>query len=145
MADQAVCVGPARSADSYMSINNIVQACLATGAQAVHPGNGFLAENAQFSAELSKHGIAFIGPKTHSISAMTDKLAAKKIAKEAKLNTVPGSSEPVRDAKHAVQVASDLGFPVILKSCVGGGGKGLAVAHDAKECEDAFKKCHTEP
>ncbi len=138
MADEAVHIGPAPSAQSYLQKDKIIQACQDTGAQAVHPGYGFLSENAEFCKSLAAAGIAFIGPMTHAINSMGDKITSKKLADEAGVNTIPGFTEVLRDEDHAVEIANKLGYPVMLKATAGGGGKGMRVARNDDECRDGF-------
>jgi len=140
MADEAVLIGPAPSAESYLVIDRIIQACRDTGAQAVHPGYGFLAENAAFCEALEKAGIAFIGPAPHAITSMGDKITSKRLAAAAGVNTIPGHDDVIRDADHAVAVAEEIGYPVMLKASAGGGGKGMRVARDREECRDGFER-----
>ena len=121
-----------------------MQACLDTGAQAVHPGYGFLSENSAFCEALAKKKIAFIGPKTRAIEAMGDKITSKKLADKAKVNTIPGYADVVKDAKHAVRIAKDVGYPVMLKASAGGGGKGMRVARNDEECADGFERATNE-
>ena len=121
-----------------------MQACLDTGAQAVHPGYGFLSENSSFCEALSKKGIAFIGPKTHAIETMGDKITSKKLAGEAGVNTIPGFTDVLRDGDHAVEIAADVGYPVMLKATAGGGGKGMRVARNDDECRDGFERAANE-
>jgi len=144
MAGEAVRVGTAPSADSYLVMERIIQACKDTGAQAVHPGYGFLSENAAFCEALQKEGIVFIGPNTHAITSMGDKLASKKLAAEAGVNTIPGYAGVIEDADHAVRVAGDIGYPVMLKASAGGGGKGMRVAHNEEACRDGFERASNE-
>ena len=144
MADEAVRIGPAPSAESYLVADNIIQACLDTGAQAVHPGYGFLSENAAFRNALEKKNIAFIGPGAKAIEAMGDKITSKKLADKAKVNTIPGYTDVVKDAGHAVEIAKDIGYPVMLKASAGGGGKGMRVANNDEECRDGFERATNE-
>ena len=144
MADEAVCIGPPPSTQSYLLKEKILQACMDTGAQAVHPGYGFLSENSEFCESLAEAGIAFIGPKTHAIEAMGDKITSKQLAKEAGVNTIPGFADVLRDAEHAVEIANKLGYPVMLKATAGGGGKGMRVAHNDAECRDGFERASNE-
>jgi len=144
MADEAVNIGPSPSAQSYLVKEKIVQACLDTGAQAVHPGYGFLSENSGFCEMLANAGIVFIGPKTHAIEAMGDKITSKKLADEAGVNTIPGFSDVLRDADHAVEIANKVGYPVMLKATAGGGGKGMRVARNDVECRDGFERASNE-
>jgi propionyl-CoA carboxylase alpha chain len=140
MADEAVHIGPAPSVESYLQGDKIIKACLDTGAQAVHPGYGFLSENAEFCESLAAAGIAFIGPNTHAIEMMGDKITSKKLAAEAGVNTIPGFADVLRDADHAVEVANEVGYPVMLKATAGGGGKGMRVARNDEECRDGFER-----
>jgi len=144
LADEAVHIGASPSAQSYLLQDRIVQACLDTGAQAVHPGYGFLSENARFCAALKEAGIAFIGPGVGAIEAMGDKITSKKIAAEAGVNTIPGYSGVIRDADHALEVAGDIGYPVMLKASAGGGGKGMRIARNDAECRDGFERAANE-
>ncbi|AKD25352.1 acetyl-CoA carboxylase, biotin carboxylase subunit [Polynucleobacter duraquae] len=144
MADEAVCIGPAPSRESYLVLDRIIQACKDTGAEAVHPGYGFLSENEQFARRCEEEGIIFIGPKHQSIAAMGDKIASKKLALEAKVNTIPGFNEAIEKAENAVRIAQDIGYPVMIKASAGGGGKGLRVAFNDKEAFEGFTACRTE-
>jgi propionyl-CoA carboxylase alpha chain len=144
LADEAVLIGPPPSAQSYLLIDRIVQACKDTGAEAVHPGYGFLSENAAFCATLEKEGIAFIGPKAHAIEAMGDKIASKKLALAAKVNTIPGHNSAIGSPDEAVAIAKGIGYPVMIKASAGGGGKGLRVAANDKECHEGFTSCRNE-
>ncbi len=130
MADEAVRIGAPPSAESYLVADRIIQACIDTGAQAVHPGYGFLSENSSFCEALADKGIAFIGPKTRAIEAMGDKITSKRLADKANVNTIPGYTDVVKDAKQAVTIAQDIGYPVMLKASAGGGGKGMRVARN---------------
>jgi propionyl-CoA carboxylase alpha chain len=144
MADEAVLIGPPPSGQSYLKIDRIVQACRDTGAEAVHPGYGFLSENPAFCAALEKAGIVFIGPKTHAIEAMGDKIASKKLALAAKVSTIPGHNSPIASADEAIEIARNVGYPVMIKASAGGGGKGLRVAYDDAQCRDGFASCKNE-
>ena len=144
MADEAVLIGPPPSAQSYLQIERIVKACKDTGAEAVHPGYGFLSENAAFCAALEKKGIVFIGPKVHAIEAMGDKIASKKLAIEAKVNTIPGHNQAVTSPEEAVEIARRIGYPVMIKASAGGGGKGLRVAYDDTQCREGLAACRSE-
>jgi len=144
LADEAVCIGPPPSRESYLRADRIIEACKATGAQAVHPGYGFLSENEAFARDLEAAGIVFIGPKAPSIAAMGDKIASKRLALDAKVNTIPGYTDVIADAAQAVKVARDVGYPVMIKASAGGGGKGLRVAHDDKEAREGFAACQAE-
>ena len=144
MADEAVCIGPAPSKESYLVIERIIDACKNTGAEAVHPGYGFLSENPEFSRRLEENGIVFIGPKHHSVAAMGDKIESKRLAMQAGVNTIPGYNEAIAGATHAVEIARDIGYPVMIKASAGGGGKGLRVAHDDAEAAEGFESCRNE-
>jgi propionyl-CoA carboxylase alpha chain len=144
MADEAVHIGPSPSAQSYLLIERIVEACRETGAEAVHPGYGFLSEREAFPEALSKIGVAFIGPNSRAIAAMGDKIESKKLAKAAKVSTVPGYIGEIRDAAHATQIANDIGYPVMIKASAGGGGKGLRIVHSDKEIAQAIQSSQHE-
>ena len=143
-ADEAVEIGPAAIRDSYLSIDKIIAACKETGAQAVHPGYGFLSENPEFARRLEENGIIFIGPKHASIAAMGDKIASKKLAIAASVNTIPGYNEAIADAARAVEIARGIGYPVMIKASAGGGGKGLRVAFDDAQATEGFVSCRNE-
>ncbi|HEY2827103.1 MAG TPA: acetyl/propionyl/methylcrotonyl-CoA carboxylase subunit alpha, partial [Pirellulales bacterium] len=138
LADEAVCIGPPPAANSYLSIDKIVAACKSTGAQAVHPGYGFLSEKAAFAETLSQAGIAFIGPPPQAMKQMGDKIESKKIARQAGVNTIPGNTEVIGDADHAVSIANEVGYPVMLKASAGGGGKGMRLARNDDQCREGF-------
>ncbi|WP_427911911.1 acetyl-CoA carboxylase biotin carboxylase subunit [Ramlibacter sp. MMS24-I3-19] len=144
LADEAVHIGPAPSRDSYLRMDRIIAACKQTGAQAVHPGYGFLSENEEFAKKVEEEGITFIGPKHASIAAMGDKIASKKLATQAKVNTIPGWNEAIESAERAVSIAKDIGYPVMIKASAGGGGKGLRVAYSDKEAFEGFTSCRNE-
>ncbi len=144
MADEAVHIGPAPAAQSYLLIEKIVEACKATGAEAVHPGYGFLSEREAFPVALEKAGIVFIGPNPKAIAAMGDKIESKKAAARAKVSTVPGHLGEIADAKHAVKIAAEVGYPVMIKASAGGGGKGMRIAYNAGECEEGFALARSE-
>ncbi|MBZ4193139.1 MAG: acetyl/propionyl/methylcrotonyl-CoA carboxylase subunit alpha [Candidatus Contendobacter sp.] len=144
MADEAVLIGPPPTAQSYLVMERIIQACKDTGAEAVHPGYGFLSERAAFCEALEKEGIAFIGPKVKAINAMGDKITSKKLAKAAGVTTVPGYTEVIKDAKEAVEIATGIGYPVMIKASAGGGGKGMRVAWNDAECLDGFERSSNE-
>ena len=144
MADEAVCIGPPPSKESYLVMDKIIAACKQTGAEAVHPGYGFLSENEEFSRRLEENGIIFIGPKHYSIAAMGDKIASKKLALEAKVNTIPGHNAAIDTPEQAVEIAKGIGYPVMIKASAGGGGKGLRVAYNDKEAHEGFASCKTE-
>jgi len=138
MADEAVAIGPAAAAESYLVIENIIDACRKTGAEAVHPGYGFLSENTRFAKALDEAGIVFIGPGADAIAAMGDKITSKKLAAKAGVSTVPGHPDAVADVETAQRIAGEIGFPVMLKASAGGGGKGMRVVHSADQVADGF-------
>ncbi len=138
MADDAVLIGPPAAAESYLLIDKIVEACRKTGAEAVHPGYGFLSEREAFPRELAKAGIVFIGPNPGAIAAMGDKIESKKAAAKAKVSTVPGHLGVIEDEKHAVKIADEIGYPVMIKASAGGGGKGMRIAHSKSEVAEGF-------
>ena len=144
LADEAVLLGPAPSRESYLVAEKIIAAAKSTGAQAIHPGYGFLSENTEFAKRCEDEGIAFIGPKAHSIAAMGDKIASKKLANEAKVNTIPGYNDAIDTAEQAVEIAKGIGYPVMIKASAGGGGKGLRVAFNDKEAFEGFTSCRNE-
>ncbi len=144
LADEAVHIGAAPSRESYLLADRIIAAAKQTGAQAIHPGYGFLSENEAFAQRCEDEGIAFIGPKAHSIAAMGDKIASKKLANEAKVNTIPGWNDAIESAERAVEIARDIGYPVMIKASAGGGGKGLRVAYNDKEALEGFTACQNE-
>ncbi len=144
MADEAIAIGPAASAESYLVIEKIVQACKDSGAQAVHPGFGFLSENAAFVKALDEAGIVFIGPPTGAIGAMGDKIESKRLAADAKVSTVPGHMDLIEDAEEAVKISTDIGYPVMIKASAGGGGKGMRVAWNDEEARDGFRSARNE-
>ncbi|WP_260483326.1 acetyl-CoA carboxylase biotin carboxylase subunit [Sphingomicrobium flavum] len=139
MADEAVHIGPAPAAESYLIADKIIQACKDTGAEAVHPGYGFLSERASFVEALDKAGIAFIGPPAPAIAAMGDKIESKKLAKEAGVNVVPGYLGEIADTDEAVKIANDIGYPVMMKASAGGGGKGMRLAFSEKDVREGFE------
>jgi propionyl-CoA carboxylase alpha chain len=140
LADEAVCIGPPPSAESYLVIDNILDACQKTGADAVHPGYGFLSENAEFAERLHVAGITFIGPSVQAMTRMGDKITSKQLARDAGVNTIPGYAEVVPNAQMAASIARDVGYPVMLKASAGGGGKGMRVARNDDECRDGFER-----
>ncbi|ASG22746.1 acetyl-CoA carboxylase biotin carboxylase subunit [Nitrospirillum viridazoti] len=144
MADEAAAIGPAPSAQSYLVADRIIQACLETGAEAVHPGYGFLSEKAAFCEALKAAGIAFIGPDVHAIGAMGDKIESKKLAKAAGVSTVPGYLGVIKDDEEAVRIAHDIGYPVMIKASAGGGGKGMRVAWDDAQTREGFRSASNE-
>ncbi len=144
MADEAVRLGPPAASESYLLVDKVIEACKSTGAQAVHPGYGFLSENAGFAKALEKEGIVFIGPNVAAIEVMGDKIASKKFADKAKVSTVPGYLGEIGDAKEAVKIAKEVGFPVMIKASAGGGGKGMRVARSVDEVEEGFGLARSE-
>ncbi len=144
LADEAVHIGAAPSRESYLLADKIIAACKQTGAQAVHPGYGFLSENAGFAKRVEEEGIIFIGPKHYSIAAMGDKIESKKLAGAAGVNCIPGVNDAIETAERAVEIAKGIGYPVMIKASAGGGGKGLRVAHDDKEAFEGFTSCRNE-
>jgi propionyl-CoA carboxylase alpha chain len=144
LADEAVAIGPAASRESYLSMDRIIAACKDTGADAVHPGYGFLSENEVFARRVEEEGIVFIGPKHAAIAAMGDKIASKKLAAKAGVSTIPGHNEAIESAGEAVRIARSIGYPVMIKASAGGGGKGLRIAYDDKEAEEGWASCRNE-
>jgi propionyl-CoA carboxylase alpha chain len=144
LADEAVLLGPAPSRESYLVADKIIAAAKATGAQAIHPGYGFLSENAEFSKRCEDEGIAFIGPRHFSIAAMGDKIESKKLAGAAGVNCIPGVNDAIETAEKAVEIAKGIGYPVMIKASAGGGGKGLRVAFNDKEALEGFTSCRNE-
>ncbi|MBX5218477.1 MULTISPECIES: acetyl/propionyl/methylcrotonyl-CoA carboxylase subunit alpha [unclassified Rhizobium] len=144
MADEAIHIGPAAASESYLVAEKITAACKATGAEAVHPGYGFLSERASFCAELEKQGIVFIGPKPKAIMAMGDKIESKKFANAAGVSTVPGHLGIIENAAHAETIAGGIGYPVMIKASAGGGGKGMRIAWNEAEVRDGFERARSE-
>ncbi len=144
LADESVHIGAAPSRESYLQMDRIIAACKQTGAQAVHPGYGFLSENAVFAKRVEEEGIVFIGPKHQSISAMGDKIESKRLAAKAGVNCIPGVNDAILDADKAVEIARSIGYPVMIKASAGGGGKGLRVAHNDTEAFEGFTSCRNE-
>ena len=144
MADEAVHIGPAAAAQSYLVIEKIIDACKQTGAEAVHPGYGFLSEREAFPVELAKNGIVFIGPNPKAIAAMGDKIESKKAAALAKVSTVPGYVGEISDAKHAIKISGEIGYPVMIKASAGGGGKGMRIAWSESEVAEGFNSSRSE-
>jgi propionyl-CoA carboxylase alpha chain len=143
-ADEAVRIGPAPSTESYLKIDAIVAACRRTGAEAVHPGYGFLSENPAFAAALDTAGIVFIGPPMKAVAAMGDKIESKKLAQKAGVTMVPGHLAEIADADEAVKIARNVGYPVMIKASAGGGGKGMRIAHNDAETRDGFRSARSE-
>jgi propionyl-CoA carboxylase alpha chain len=144
MADEAVQIGTAPSADSYLRGDRIIAACTQTGAEAVYPGYGFLSENAEFARQLAAAGIVFVGPDAQAIEAMGDKITSKHLAEKAGVNVIPGFPQAIADAEHAVRVAREIGYPVMLKASAGGGGKGMRMAYDDDQCREGFTRAANE-
>lgn len=144
LADEAVCIGPPPAKDSYLSIPAIISAAEITGADAIHPGYGFLSENAKFAEVVEAHNIKWIGPKPEHIHTMGDKIAAKKTAGELGLPLVPGSDGAVEDIEEAKKIAADAGYPVIIKAASGGGGRGMKVVHNEQELESQISQARSE-
>ena len=144
LADESVCIGPAPSRESYLLGKVIISAAKETGAQAIHPGYGFLSENEDFARQCEENSIIFIGPKHEAIAAMGDKIASKKLAALAKVNTIPGVNEAIESSEKAVEIAKGIGYPVMIKASAGGGGKGLRVAFNDKEAHEGFTSCRNE-
>jgi propionyl-CoA carboxylase alpha chain len=144
LADESVCIGPAASRESYLLGDVIISAAKKTGAQAIHPGYGFLSENEEFARRCEENSIIFIGPKHEAIAAMGDKIASKKLAALANVNTIPGVNEAIESPDKAVEIAKSIGYPVMIKASAGGGGKGLRVAFNDKEAHEGFTSCRNE-
>ncbi|MBL4801714.1 MAG: acetyl/propionyl-CoA carboxylase subunit alpha, partial [Emcibacter sp.] len=144
MADEKVHIGGAPAAESYLIADKIIAAAKQTGAEAIHPGYGFLSENADFCKKLKAEGIAFIGPEVKAIGIMGDKIESKKFAAQAGVNTVPGSTEIIKDPAHAIKVAGEIGYPVMIKASAGGGGKGMRVAYNDEEAGEGFTSATNE-
>src|SRR6056297_2413678 len=144
MADESVCIGPPASADSYLSVPAIMSACEITGAQAIHPGYGFLSENAQFVQIVQDHGIAFIGPTAEHIRVMGDKITAKETMRTLGVPCVPGSDGGVPTLEEARRLGAEIGYPVIIKATAGGGGRGMKVARSAADMDSAFQTARAE-
>jgi len=144
MADEAVHIGGSASSESYLRIDRVLDAIRRTGAEAVHPGYGFLSENRAFAEALDKEGVTFIGPGIKAITSMGDKIASKLLAQEAGVNTIPGYTDVIADADHAVSIAREIGYPVMLKASAGGGGKGMRVVYSDAECREGFNSTRAE-
>jgi acetyl-CoA carboxylase biotin carboxylase subunit len=143
-ADEAVCIGPPPSAQSYLEIDHIIEACQQTGANAVHPGYGFLSENAEFARRITAAGITFVGPSPQAIETMGSKLAAKAAVKKFGVPLVPGTEEPVTDIKKAKEAAREIGYPILIKASAGGGGKGMRIVEDEKDFESQMERAVSE-
>jgi len=144
LADESVCIGPPPAAESYLNIPRLLAACEITGADAIHPGYGFLSENARFAEILEEHGITFIGPTSEHIRIMGDKIEAKATAKRLGIPVVPGSDGAITDAAQAIRIAKQMGFPVLVKAAAGGGGRGMKVARTAEDLDMALKTARAE-
>ncbi|HUH77833.1 MAG TPA: biotin carboxylase N-terminal domain-containing protein, partial [Devosia sp.] len=144
LADESVCIGPNSAKDSYLNIPSILAACEITGADAVHPGYGFLAENARFAQILGEHNIAFIGPSAHHIEIMGDKITAKKTAVELGIPVVPGSAGAVETEEDALRTAGEVGYPVLIKATAGGGGRGMKLAQSPADVLVAWSSARAE-
>jgi acetyl-CoA carboxylase biotin carboxylase subunit len=144
MADESVCIGPSQSKESYLNIPSIIAACEISGADAVHPGYGFLSENSSFVEKLNAHNISFIGPSSNHIKTMGDKILAKKTAEEYGIPVIPGSDGEVKDLEEATRTGEKIGYPIIIKASAGGGGRGMVVVHNADDLEASIKKAKTE-
>src|ERR1700749_1398708 len=144
MADEAVAICPPAAAESYLAIGNIVAACLKTGAEAVHPGYGFLSERAAFAHALAEANIVFIGPNPKAIAAMGEKIESKKFASAAKVSTVPGYLGVIETPEQAAEIADEIGYPVMIKASAGGGGKGMRVAQTRKDVAEGFARAGSE-
>jgi len=144
MADEAVCIGGAPARESYLDAAKIIAACQETGAQAIHPGYGFLSENEDFAAAVAAAGLVFIGPTPEAIAAMGDKIASKRLANAAGVSTILGHNEPIESVDEAVAIAQRIGYPVMIKASAGGGGKGLRVAFDDAQAHEGFNSCRKE-
>ena len=144
LADESVCIGPPASRDSYLNVHEILAACEITGADAIHPGYGFLSENAKFADILEAHNITFIGPSAEHIRVMGDKIEAKKTAKRLGIPVVPGSDGEVRENDEALKIATEIGYPVIIKAAAGGGGRGMRVVNNEEEMVEALQTTRSE-
>ena len=144
LADEAVCIGPAPSSESYLNMNNIISATLVSGADAIHPGFGFLSENSKFAELCEQCNITFIGPKSKVIQSLGNKSEARNTMQSAGVPVIPGSNEPIYDVKTGARVAAKIGYPVIVKAALGGGGKGMRVAQTPEEFENSFNTAQKE-
>jgi acetyl-CoA carboxylase biotin carboxylase subunit len=144
LADESVCIGPPQSSESYLNISAILSAATITGVDAIHPGIGFLSENAKFAEMVEEHGFVFIGPTPEHISMMGDKITARSEAMKLGIPCVPGSEGAIEDADEAIELSNDIGYPVIMKATAGGGGKGMQVAHSAEEIANKLSLCRSE-
>ena len=144
LADESVCIGPPQAKDSYLNIPSIISACEITGAEAVHPGYGFLSENAHFAEILEAHNLTFIGPSSEHIQIMGDKIMAKETVSKLGIPVVPGSNGKIEDLNHAKKIADEIGYPILIKASSGGGGKGMKIAHASTDLENAFNLAKVE-
>lgn len=144
LADESVCIGPPQAKDSYLNIPSIISACEITGAEAVHPGYGFLSENAHFAEILEAHNLTFIGPSSEHIQIMGDKITAKETVSKLGIPVVPGSDGKIEDLSHAKKIADEIGYPILIKASSGGGGKGMKIAHTSTDLENAFNLAKVE-
>ena len=144
LADESICIGPPSSTDSYLNIPAIISAAEVTNADAIHPGYGFLSENARFADIINEHKLTFIGPKADHIRTMGDKISAKKTVKDLGIPVVPGSEGGVKDPKEALRIAEDIGYPVIIKASAGGGGRGMKIVRSHGELEKAIMAARNE-
>ena len=144
LADESVCIGPPQAKDSYLNIPSIISACEITGAEAVHPGYGFLSENAHFAEILEAHNLTFIGPSSEHIQIMGDKITAKETVSKLGIPVVPGSEGKIEDLNHAKKIADEIGYPILIKASSGGGGKGMKIAHASTDLENAFNLARVE-
>jgi len=144
LADESICIGPPAAQDSYLNISAILTAAAISNADAIHPGYGFLSENANFATMVEEHGFTFIGPKPEHITLMGDKIAAKKAVMKAGIPVVPGSDGAVNDIDEALLIAADIGYPVLIKATAGGGGRGMKLANTAEELPNAIKMAQIE-
>jgi acetyl-CoA carboxylase biotin carboxylase subunit len=143
-ADEAVLIGPAPSSQSYLVIDKIIEVCKSTGADAIHPGYGFLSENAVFAKRVTENGLIFIGPSAQAISVMGDKLASKQAVKDFEVPLVPGMDQPINDVKEAKMIADEIGYPIMIKARAGGGGKGMRIVDDPNDFEDQMERAVSE-
>ena len=144
LADEAILIGASPPSESYLDIDCVLQACHSAGVDSVHPGYGFLSENPRFVDALERAGICFIGPHARAIQTMGDKIASKQLAASAGVSVIPGYDGVVNTAEEAIQRAHEIGYPVMLKASAGGGGKGLRIAEDDKECREGFRRARSE-
>ena len=144
VADESCRIGEAQSSSSYLNIDNIIDACKYMNVDAVHPGYGFLSENVEFKKRLDKEGIKFIGPNELAIDVMGDKIRSKEVAKGCGVPTVPGNTDEIRDAKHAIKVSNEIGYPVMIKASAGGGGKGMRISYSDSETGESFDRARSE-